>query len=140
MPPSMPEPEFLFYDGHCGLCHYAVRFVAKQDHSGRAFCFAPLGGTAFQAKVPATQRLELPDSMAVLTRDGSLLTCSDAWVHVLRRLGGKWKFAAALLRLLPQPLRDFFYSLVARTRYRIFGSREEVCPLIPPSLRTRFVL
>ncbi len=137
---STPEPEILFYDGHCGLCHYAVKFLLQQDRSGKAFRFAPLGGATFQASVPAAQRLGLPDSMAILTQDGSLLTRSDAWIHVLRRLGGKWKLAAALLHLIPRPLRDFFYGLVARTRYQIFGSREEVCPLIPPSLRTRFIL
>ena len=133
-----PSPEMLFYDGHCGLCHYAVKFLVKQDQSGEAFHFAPLGGVTFQTRVPAPQRLGLPDSMVVLTQDGSLLTRSDAWVHVLRRLGGKWKLVAVLLRIIPRPVRDFFYRILARTRYRVFGRRDEICPMIPSPLRTRF--
>ncbi len=138
MIPSTPQTEVLFYDGHCGLCHYAVKFVMQQDRLGRAFRFAPLHGATFQASVPVPQSKGLPDSMVVQTRDGSLLTRSDAWVHVLRRLGGGWKIVAALLRVIPRPLRDFFYGIVARTRYRVFGWRKEVCPLVPPDLRARF--
>jgi predicted DCC family thiol-disulfide oxidoreductase YuxK len=138
MPALTPLPEILFYDGHCGLCHYAVKFLVQQDPSGKAFRFAPLEGATFQAMVPAAQRIGLPDSMVVLTHGGLLLTRSDAWVHVLRRLGRKWKLVAALLSVIPRPLRDFGYHIVARTRYLIFGRRNEVCPMIPLPLQTRF--
>ncbi|MBV9222449.1 MAG: DUF393 domain-containing protein, partial [Acidobacteriaceae bacterium] len=99
---------------------------------------APLGGETFQARIPILQRTGLPDSMVVQTRDGSLLMRSNAWVHVLRRLGGRWKLVGSFLNVIPRPLRDFVYRAVARTRYRIFGRREEVCPLVPPDLRARF--
>ena len=138
MPALAPQPEMLFFDGHCGLCHYAVKFLVKQDRSGMAFRFAPLYGETFQASIPVPQRMGLPDSMVVQTSDGSLLMRSDAWVHVLRRLGGKWKLVAVLLHIIPRPVRNFFYRLVARTRYHVFGSREEICPMMPPNLRTRF--
>src|SRR2546426_853835 len=29
--------ELLFYDGHCGLCHRAVRFVLAEDVGGKTF-------------------------------------------------------------------------------------------------------
>jgi predicted DCC family thiol-disulfide oxidoreductase YuxK len=138
MPALTPPTEILFYDGHCGLCHHAVKSVLQQDRSGTAFRFAPLHGATFQASIPVLQRTRLPDSMVVQTRNGSLLMRSDAWVHVLRRLGGKWKLVAALLNVIPRPLRDMFYHLVARTRYRVFGRRDEICPIVPPNLRARF--
>src|SRR3954454_22517096 len=102
MPALTPLPEILFYDGHCGLCHHAVKFLVRQDPSGKAFRFAPLQGATFQAVVPAVQPIGLPDSMVVQTRDGPLLMRSDAWVHVLRRLGGKWKLVAVLLHIIPR--------------------------------------
>jgi predicted DCC family thiol-disulfide oxidoreductase YuxK len=135
--PTQP-PEILFYDGHCGLCHYAVKFVLQQDRSGMAFRFAPLHGATFQASIPIQQRAGLPDSMVVQTRDGSLLMRSDAWVHVLRRLGGGWRVVAALLNIIPRALRDLFYRFVARTRYLVFGQRNELCPIVPTQLRARF--
>jgi predicted DCC family thiol-disulfide oxidoreductase YuxK len=76
--------------------------------------------------------------MVVQTRDGSLLMRSDAWVHILRRLGGGWKVIAALTVVIPRPLRDVFYDFIARIRYRVFGRRDDLCPILPPSLRARF--
>jgi predicted DCC family thiol-disulfide oxidoreductase YuxK len=138
MPRLAQQSEMLFYDGHCQLCHHAVKFVLKHDRLGTAFRFAPLQGTTFQATVPVDRRTRLPDSMVVQTRDGSLLMRSDAWVHILRRLGGGWKVTAALVAVIPQPLRDVFYNFVARIRYRVFGRRGDLCPILPPGLRARF--
>jgi predicted DCC family thiol-disulfide oxidoreductase YuxK len=59
-------------------------------------------------------------------------------VHILSRLGGGWKIAAGVLTLIPRPLRDAGYDFVAATRYRVFGKRDELCPVLPPELRERF--
>ncbi len=48
---------------------------------------------------------------------------SDAALTVLSNLPG-WGWVRAL-RLVPKPLRDAVYNLVARNRYRIFGKYEE---------------
>jgi predicted DCC family thiol-disulfide oxidoreductase YuxK len=128
----------LFYDGHCGLCHRAVKFAVRHDRSGNAFRFAPLQGETFRERVPLPQRETLPDSMVVLTEDGLLLTRSDALIHILRRLGGGWKSLAGVLGLIPKALRDCVYDFVARVRYRIFGRRDDYCPVAPPELRARF--
>jgi predicted DCC family thiol-disulfide oxidoreductase YuxK len=128
----------LFYDGHCALCHGAVKFVLRHDRSGNAFRFAPLGGETFQSRVPASERASLPDSVVVLTGDGRLLVRSDAFVHILRRLGGAQKVLGGALAVIPLSVRDLAYNFIARVRYRVFGRRDEVCPLVPPELRDRF--
>jgi predicted DCC family thiol-disulfide oxidoreductase YuxK len=137
-----PEPpiETIFYDGSCGLCHRWVRFVLPRDREGRAFRFAPLCGEAFRARVPESARAGLPDSIVVLTADSSLLVRSEAVIHVLRRLGGFWRFAGAAIALVPAPLRDFVYDLIARIRYRLFARPDDVCPVVPAELRKRFDL
>jgi predicted DCC family thiol-disulfide oxidoreductase YuxK len=138
MSPTASDAEILFYDGHCGLCHRAVKFVLKHDRSGRAFRFAPLQGATFQSRIPAADRADLPDSVVVLTADGSLLVRSDAFVHILRRLGGGWRILAGVLAVVPRPLRDVVYNFIARTRYSVFGKRDDLCPIVPADLRARF--
>ncbi len=128
----------LFYDGNCGLCHRAVKFVLKHDRSGAAFRFAPLQGITFRARVPVEQRAALPDTMAVQTESGALLVRSDAFVHILRRLGGGCRILAAIIAVIPRPLRDLAYNLVARIRYHLFRRPEATCPILPPDLRARF--
>jgi predicted DCC family thiol-disulfide oxidoreductase YuxK len=130
--------ETLFYDGHCGLCHRAVKFVLKRDREGKHFRFAPLQGETFKSKVPEDRRATMPDSMIVETSEGSLLLRSDAWIHILRRLGGGWRLAAALLSAIPRSVRDLVYDFIASIRYRIFGRRDDLCPIVPPDIRIRF--
>lgn len=128
----------LFYDGHCALCHRTVKFILKHDRAGNLFRFAPLRGPTFASYVPAEKRATLPDSVIVLTNEGALLVRSDAILHVLRRLGGGWRTLATAVSLIPRPLRDAAYNLIARVRYRIFGKREDSCPVMAPDLRARF--
>jgi predicted DCC family thiol-disulfide oxidoreductase YuxK len=128
----------LFYDGHCGLCHRTVKFALKHDRSGNAFRFAPLQGPTFQALVPADRRAGLPDSIVVLTQSGELLVRSNAFLHILRRLGRGWRILVGVLSVVPRPARDLVYDFVARIRYRIFGKRDELCPIVLADLRKRF--
>jgi len=115
-----------------------VKFVLKHDRSGTAFRFAPLQGKTFLLRVPAGQRAGLPDSVAVQTHDGSLLVRSAAFLHVLRQLGGVWRIMAAVAALIPRPVRDLVYDFIAHVRYRLFRRRDDLCPVVPPALRSRF--
>jgi len=131
--------ETLFYDGHCGLCHLSVQFVVRHDREGATFRFAPMQGPTFVAMVPVASREALPDSMVVLTVEGRLLVKSDAWLYIMRRLGGVWKLHGGVCRVFPKVLRDWVYDLVAAVRFRIFGRRNDLCPVFPPALRSRFL-
>jgi predicted DCC family thiol-disulfide oxidoreductase YuxK len=124
----------LFYDGHCGLCHRAVQFVLRHDPDGRAFRFAPLQGSTF-----AALHTTVPDTMVVQTFDGRLLLKSDAWLHIMRRLGGTWRVIGAVCAFVPRPIRDCGYNFVAAIRFCIFGRRDDLCPIIPRELRDRFL-
>ena len=75
-PTSRDNVVITFYDGHCGLCHGAVRFVLSEDRTNRATDFAPLGGDTFQELVGDIP--DLPDSMVVLRENGTLLLRSTA--------------------------------------------------------------
>lgn len=136
--PVPPETGYIFYDGHCSLCHRTVKFVLKHDRSGTAFRFAPLQGETIKSLVAPELRATLPDSFVVLTRDGTLLTRSNASLHVMQGLGGAWRLLANILGLIPRALRDVVYDFVARIRYRVFGRQDNLCPVVPPNLRQRF--
>ena len=134
----MPEPETIFYDGYCGLCHRWVTFVMPRDRDGTKFIFAPLQGEHFAASVPETRRNNLPDSMFVLRTDGTLLQKSSGPLYILRRLGGIWWIPGAAGWLVPKPLRDLAYDGVAAMRHRFFKKPDAACPLMPAELRSRF--
>lgn len=136
----MSAPEILFYDGHCGLCHGAVRFFLARDPDGSRFRFAPLQGGRFRATLSEAQRRSLPDSLVLLTEDGKVLTRSRAVRHALLRLGGAWGLLGRIGAIVPPPLGDRIYDGVAHVRHRLFAPPPDVCPLTPPQLRNRFLL
>jgi predicted DCC family thiol-disulfide oxidoreductase YuxK len=138
MRPAGASTERVYYDGQCGLCQRSVRLILAEDATGNAFRFAPLQGETFQALVAPKAREALPLSLVVQSETGALLTRSSGVLHILRRLGGVWRLLAGLLVLLPASLRDRIYDGVARIRHKLFAEPAELCPLMPPALRSRF--
>jgi predicted DCC family thiol-disulfide oxidoreductase YuxK len=132
--------DIVFYDGLCGLCHRWVRFILAEDWTGQQFVLSPLQGELIDRRLTPQQQDALPDSVVVLTPDDQVLTRSAAVIRLLDRLGGLWRGASWLLWLVPGPLRDLAYDTLAASRTRLFRKPEGLCPVMPPSLRERFVL
>ena len=132
--------ERIFYDGHCGLCHAAVRFVLARDRTGNLFRFAPLDSDWFRSSVPEAERARLGETLVVQTADGQMLARSRAVLHIMRRLGGIWRILASFLRAIPPAILDRVYDAVAWSRHRLFRRPTQVCPVLPAALRQRFDL
>lgn len=133
------DPEILFYDGDCGLCHRAVLFVLHRDPAGRLFHYAPLNGETAERMFTADERERLPDSIIVKKSDGSILLRSEAALYLLRRIGGAWAALGRTGMLVPRVIRDAVYDGVARVRKRIFKTPAAACPMVPDELRPRFL-
>jgi predicted DCC family thiol-disulfide oxidoreductase YuxK len=139
IPSPKPAGQSIFYDGHCGLCHGLVRFVLSEDQSARPFLFALLQGEEIKRAIAEPVRAKLPDSVVVVEENKNVLTRSAAVIYVLKRLGGLWFLCAMLLSFVPRTLRDIAYDAIASVRKNIFGTAEDVCPLVPRPLRARFL-
>jgi predicted DCC family thiol-disulfide oxidoreductase YuxK len=131
----------VLYDGVCGLCNGVVRFVLTRDR-GEVFDFASLQSRTGRSWL---QRFDHDpdalDTLVVVTDYGSDAAAarfkSEAALHIASALGLPWR-SSALLRVIPRPIRDLLYDLVAATRYRVFG-RHNTCPLPSPQERRRFI-
>ncbi len=125
----------LFFDGVCGLCSLSVDFVLKRDPGGE-FQFAPLQGETAQALLTSKDTSDL--NTMVLWVGGRTYRKSAAAVRVLWHLGPIWQFVGTALWLVPLPIRNLAYSLVARNRYRLFG-KKETCRIPTLQERIRFL-
>jgi len=131
--------DVLYYDGGCAMCHGFVRFLLAEERTG-TLRYAPLQGAHFRGRVTESMLSTLPESLVLVTEDGTLHLRSNAVIRVMERLGGLWTLAAWLLRVVPRPLRDGAYDFIGALRYRIFGRAPDVCPLMAPQMRERIVL
>ncbi len=120
-----PAP-LLLYDGFCGLCSWWVQQVLRQDRR-RAFRFAALqSGLGREVLAGSGLPEGYQDSIVLRRRDGRVFTKSGAALRVAIELGWPWR-ALAVFLVVPPPIRDAVYDVVARhRRRRLVGEACEV--------------
>ena len=138
--PTSEPSRTLFYDGDCGLCAQSVRFFLRIDRHKR-IAFAPLQGETAQDYMPAKLRDARSLSTVVYRcsdSDGqSLFLRSEAIARALIDVGGLWGFLGRFLRLIPTPLRDWAYNLIAKNRLKFFPN--DACVLPKEQARERLL-
>ncbi len=125
----------VFFDGQCGLCNRTVDWILRNDTQHR-FLFAPLQGETASDLFKGIAEDELYRSFWLKDEEG-LHKKSTAIFRVCRELSGFARFIA-LGMIVPRPIRDWAYGLVAKNRYRIWG-RTEACRIPTPAERAYFL-
>ncbi|SFI90007.1 thiol-disulfide oxidoreductase DCC family protein [Planctomicrobium piriforme] len=125
----------VYFDGVCGFCNAAVNVLLDIDKKERLL-FAPLQGETAQAHLPKEDILQM--NSLVVSVDGKNYRHSAATIRILWALGGFCSVLGSLLWLIPLPIRNAAYRLVARNRYRFFGKRD-ACRMPRPGEQARFL-
>ena len=132
---STSDPILLF-DGVCNLCSGSVQFVLKHDTKG-VFRFASLQSEVGQ-KLLRKYGLPAEDFQSfVLIKNERSYVQSTAALQVARALRFPI-YLLSILLLIPRPIRDFFYKIIAKNRYKWFGKKES-CWLPKPEWKERFI-
>lgn len=116
------EHPIIVFDAECVLCSANARVVLRYDRRGLFRLASMQGevGAALYRRVgidPAD-----PETLIVVT-GATALRDSAAIFTIWSGLGWPWR-ALTVFRIVPRPLRDAVYRLVARNRYRLFGKRQ----------------
>jgi predicted DCC family thiol-disulfide oxidoreductase YuxK len=131
----------LLYDGVCGFCNKSVQMIIAHDRRG-VMRFAALQSEFAKSVIARHPQLKNVDSLVLVERspetgEERVRVRSAAVLRVASYLGGFWKLLLAFI-VVPAPIRDYFYDLFARYRYRLFG-KHDACLLPPPEVRARFI-
>ena len=126
----------VVFDAQCLLCNSWVQFLLKHDKQG-IFQFAAIQGKV-GGQLLADAGLKIEGLQTLLLVDGAQSwQHTDAILRVLHALGWPWRLAG-IARLIPAPLRDALYRLIARNRYQWFGKSER-CLMPDPAVAARFL-
>jgi predicted DCC family thiol-disulfide oxidoreductase YuxK len=133
---AMLHGAIVLFDGVCNLCTGVVQFIIKRDPGGYfRFCSmqSELGRQLMQ------QHGIDPNAMDtfVLLHNDRYFTKSDAALRIATKLTGAWSWLDLFL-VVPRPLRNWCYDLIARNRYKWFGQSES-CMLPTRDLMRRFI-
>jgi predicted DCC family thiol-disulfide oxidoreductase YuxK len=126
----------VLFDGVCHLCGSSVHFIIRRDPHAH-FKFAPLQSLIGQALLHRHRLSTTTLDTFVLIEGGRAYTRSTAALRVARRLSGLWPLAYLGI-LVPEPVRDTLYRIIAQNRYKWFGQRAE-CMLPTPEVKERFL-
>ncbi|TMW71562.1 thiol-disulfide oxidoreductase DCC family protein [Alteribacter natronophilus] len=125
----------VLFDGECNFCDRSVQFIIKRDPDA-VFRFASLQSEAGQRLLKEHGVPESTDSMVLIDK-GKYYLRSAAALRIARHLRGLWKLVYVFI-IVPPPVRNAVYSLIARNRIRWFGKKQS-CALPSPDVRKRFL-
>lgn len=133
---SHSDKTIMLIDGFCDLCSGTVIFTVRHDPQNH-IRFAALQSPAGQ-RLLAEHGLPTADFKSfVLIENNKPYTRSTAALKYFKKLSRPWCFLYFFI-VIPKPVRDFFYDIVASNRYRWFGKRKE-CLVPTPEIRNRFL-
>ena len=120
----------IYYDGECGLCHLAVRFILKVDSKSK-FYFSPLSNL--------DNNLKNIDSI-ILKKGNKVFYEGQAIIMIFEDIDNNWNYLANVLKLIPINVLDTAYRWVSRNRAKVSVKKVSSCPIVPSSYQKRFIL
>ena len=118
--------DVLILDGDCGLCHRLAEFIDKRIMDEELLAFRP--GNSEDAELLFSK---MPESLrnldtVYLIRGGRVYVRSAAAIRCLLYMRVHWRSLFPVLWIIPLPIRDLVYRIVARNRH-LFFERPEYC-------------
>ncbi len=136
---TAPDPgahAVVLFDGTCAFCERSVIFIANRDRDG----YFRFGASQSPQAAELLARFGLTRDTArsiILLEDGQAFLRSTASLRIAARLSFPWSLLRVFL-LVPAPLRDAVYRVVAAIRHRVAG-RSNACNVPPPEIRARLI-
>ena len=126
----------ILFDGICNFCNGSVNFIIERDRGGY-FKFAPLQSEIGQKLLNEYGVDTTVTDSIVLIEDGKAYVRTTAALRIARKLSGVWRWFYSFI-IVPRFVRDVFYKLFAKYRYKMFG-KQNACMMPTPEIRSRFL-
>ncbi len=126
----------ILFDGVCNFCNFWVNFIIDRDKKN-VFRFAALQSEAGQTLLKKFKLSTSDFDTFILISGEEYFTKSTAAFKIAKELKSILKIFYPLI-FLPEPVRDFFYDLVAKSRYKLFGKRN-TCRIPSKEEREKFL-
>ena len=133
----MNNKKIILFDGVCNFCNFWVNFIIKRDVR-KIFKFAALQS---ETGVKLTEKLSINTNdidSVILILNAKYFVKSEAALKIAKELTHLWKLFY-YLKVIPLPVRDFIYDLIAKNRYAIFGKRD-TCRVPTEEEKGRFII
>lgn len=134
---SQDETVTVVFDTDCVLCSHWIRFVLRHEATENIHFASSRKSAGKELAAKFAHDPEDLDLTYLVIRRGRAFTKSGASLVLLGELKPPWSWLR-ILGLIPRPVRDGLYDIVARNRLRWFGEETD-CLLPTPDQRHRFL-
>ena len=125
------------FDGFCNLCNASVQESVIKYDPHKKFKLGSLQSNQGKALMQTHALDELDMSSFILIKDNMVYTRSSAALKVVKEMSGLWPLLYAFM-IVPKPIRDAVYTVIAKNRYRWFG-KKEFCMVPDENVKDRFI-
>lgn len=130
------EKSIVLIDGECNFCNDTAMFIINHDGND-SFRFA---SQQSELGIDLLRKLGIVEnslSTVVLIKAGKVYTKTSALIEISKELVGFPK-AFIVLRIIPKGIRDLFYDIFSKYRYRLFGKKMD-CVIPTVEVRRKFL-
>ena len=118
--------DFLLLDGDCGLCHRLATFLDKRMKTSTNLGYRPNSSQDAQRLIQAMPKKYSESDTVYLVRNGQPYMRSSAAIRCLLYMKWYYRMWYPVCWLIPLPLRDIAYRIVAKYRHKVF-KKPKVC-------------
>ena len=121
----MTERDYLLLDGDCGLCHRLATFIDKRVGKEKDLGYRPILSGDAQKMIATFPKKQQDADSVYLVRNGKSYIRSAAGIRCLLYM--KWYYAMLfpIFWLIPLPIRDMGYRIIAKYRHKFFKKPTE---------------
>ena len=116
----MSERDFLLLDGDCGLCHRLVTFMDKRLATGQDIGYRPILSEEGQEMIATLPQKQRDADSVYLIRNGKSYIRSAAGIRCLLYMKWYYKMWFPIFWIVPLPIRDIGYRIIAKYRHKFF--------------------
>ena len=120
------ERDFLLLDGDCGLCNKLAIFLDKRLGKNMDIAYRPILSAEGQKLVATLPQNQQDADSVYLIRNGKSYIRSAAGIRCLLYMKWYYRMWFPILWLIPLPIRDIGYRIIAKYRHKIF-KKPETC-------------
>ena len=113
------KKDIIVFDGVCILCSKFFRWVLENDRIN-IFRFTNIQSNFYLKNKNINKSI---DSILVITKNEEILYESDAINYILKKIN-KLLLIRFLIIITPNFISNFFYRIIAKNRYKIFGKKD----------------
>ena len=126
----------VFYDGVCSFCNGLVVFLLKHERNNNmSFC-------SLQSEYAKSFLKDFNVPMNIDTvyyfSEGKLHKRSEAIKKIIQNLKSPFWIISYFLTITPEFLREYFYKVIAKNRYKWFGKKND-CKIPSSKNKERFL-